>query len=132
MPTAGASCASSMGRSNLLGGWGEALAAEYLRKKRYQIVAQGYRCRFGEIDLIVKNKKYLAFVEVKLRKSDRFASAMEYVDRRKQDRLRLTASMYLSQNDTNLQPRFDVIEIYAPNGMDTANPEIIHLEDAFQ
>ena len=132
MPTAGASCASSMGRSNLLGGWGEALAAEYLRKKRYEIVAQGWRCKFGEIDLIVKNRKYLVFVEVKLRKSDRFASAMEYVDRRKQDKLRITASMYLSQNATNLQPRFDVIEIYAPNGMDTPKPEIIHLEDAFQ
>ena len=121
-----------MGRSNLLGGWGEALAAEYLRKKRYEIVAQGWRCKFGEIDLIVKNRKYLAFVEVKLRKSDRFASAKEYVDRRKQDRLRMTASMYLSQNETKLQPRFDVIEIYAPDGMDTANPEIIHMEDAFQ
>ena len=71
-------------------------------------------------------------MEVKLRKSDRFASAMEYVDRHKQDRLRMTASIYLSQNDTKLQPRFDVIEIYAPFGMDTANPEIIHLEDAFQ
>ncbi len=121
-----------MGRSNLLGGWGEALAAEYLRKKRYEIVASGYRCRFGEIDLIVKNRKYLAFVEVKLRKSDRFASAMEFVDRRKQDRLRMTASIYLSQNETNLQPRFDVIEIYAPQGMDTPKPEIIHMEDAFQ
>ena len=121
-----------MGRSNLLGGWGEALATEYLRKKRYEIVASGYRCRFGEIDLIVKNKKYLAFVEVKLRKSDRFAGAMEYVDRRKQDRIRMTASMYLSQNETALQPRFDVIEIYAPLGMDTPSPEIIHLEDAFQ
>ena len=132
MPTVGVSCASSMGRSNLLGGWGEALAAEYLRKKRYEIVAQGWRCTFGEIDLIVKNRKYLAFVEVKLRKSDRFASAMEYVDQRKQDRLRLTASLYLSRNETVLQPRFDVIEIYAPDGMDTANPEIIHLEDAFQ
>lgn len=132
MHTAGASSESSMGRSNLLGAWGEALAAEYLRKKKYQIVACGYRCRFGEIDLIVKNKKILAFVEVKLRKSDRFASAMEYVDRRKQDRLRMTASLYLSQNETDLQPRFDVIEIYAPNGMDTPNPEIIHLEDAFQ
>ena len=132
MPIAGASSESSMGRSNLLGAWGEALAAEYLRKKKYQIVACGYRCRFGEIDLIVKNKKILAFVEVKLRKSDRFASAMEYVDRRKQDRLRMTASLYLSQNETDLQPRFDVIEIYAPNGMDTPNPEIIHLEDAFQ
>ena len=132
MPIAGASSESSMGRSNLLGAWGEALAAEYLRKKKYQIVACGYRCRFGEIDLIVKNKKILAFVEVKLRKSDRFASAMEYVDRRKQDRLRMTASLYLSQNETDFQPRFDVIEIYAPNGMDTPNPEIIHLEDAFQ
>ena len=132
MPTAAASCASSMGRSNLLGGWGEALAAEYLRKKRSEIVAQGWRCKFGEIDLIVKNRKYLAFVEVKLRKSDRFAAAMEYVDRRKQDRLRMTASLYLSRNETKLQPRFDVIEIYAPDGMDTANPEIIHLEDAFQ
>lgn len=121
-----------MGRSNLLGSWGEALAAEYLRNKRYTIIAQGYRCRFGEIDLIVKNRKYLAFVEVKLRKSDRFAAAMEYVDRRKQERLRLTASMYLSQNETDLQPRFDVIEIYAPQGMDTPEPQIIHLEDAFQ
>ena len=121
-----------MGRSNLLGAWGEALAAEYLRKKRYEIVACGWRCKFGEIDLIVKNRKYLAFVEVKLRKSDRFASAMEHVDRRKQDRIRMTASLYLSQNETKLQPRFDVIEVYAPNGMDTANPEIIHLEDAFQ
>ena len=121
-----------MGKSDLLGGWGEALAAEYLRRKRYEIEASRYRCRFGEIDLIVKNKKYLAFVEVKLRKSDRFAAAMEYVDRRKQDRLRMTASIYLSQNDTKLQPRFDVIEIYAPQGMKTPNPEIIHLEDAFQ
>ena len=121
-----------MGRSNLLGGWGEAMAAEYLRKKRYEIVACGWRCRFGEIDLIVKNKKYLAFVEVKLRKTARFASAMEYVDRRKQDRIRMTASLYLSQNETNLQPRFDVIEIYAPRGMDTPEPTINHLEDAFQ
>ena len=95
-------------------------------------MACGYRCRFGEIDLIVKNKKYLAFVEVKLRKSARFAAAMEYVDRRKQDRIRMTASMYLSRNETHLQPRFDVIEVYAPFGMDTPDPEIIHLEDAFQ
>lgn len=121
-----------MGRSDLLGGWGEALAAEYLRKKRWEVVAQGWRCRFGEIDLIVKNKKYLAFVEVKLRRSDRFAGAMEYVDRRKQDRIRMTASMYLSQNETTLQPRFDVIEVYAPQGLDTPKPEINHLEDAFQ
>ena len=121
-----------MGRNNLAGAWGETVAAEYLRKKRYSLVAAGYRCRFGEIDLIVQDKKYLVFVEVKLRKSASFASALEYVDRRKQDRLRITASMYLSENPTKLQPRFDVIEIYAPEGTATLHPEIRHMEDAFQ
>ncbi len=121
-----------MAKNNLSGAWGEALAAEYMRKKHYQLVAAGYRCRFGEIDLIVQDKKYLVFVEVKLRKSGTFAQAMEYVDRRKQDKLRITASMYLSQNPTELQPRFDVIEIYAPEGTATRKPEIRHLEDAFQ
>ena len=121
-----------MGRNNLLGAWGEALAAEYLRKKHYMILASGYRCRFGEIDLIASNRSYLLFVEVKLRKSPDFAAAREYVDRRKQDRLRVTASMYLARNPTNLHCRFDIIEIYAPDGMNTANPAINHMEDAFQ
>ena len=121
-----------MGRSKLSGAWGEAVAAEYLRRKHYQIVAAGYSCKFGEIDLIVQNRKYLVFVEVKLRKSADFAVAREYVDRRKQDRIRMTASIYLSQNPTTLQPRFDVVEIYAPEGTATVHPEFHHLEDAFQ
>lgn len=121
-----------MGRNNLIGAWGEAQAAEYLRRKRYKIVAAGYRCRFGEIDLVVQDRKYLVFVEVKLRKNAKFAQALEYVDKRKQDKIRTTASMYLSQNPTGLQPRFDVIEIYAPDGAATAHPEIYHMEDAFQ
>lgn len=121
-----------MAKNNLAGAWGESVAAEYLRKKRYKIVERGYRSRFGEIDLIVQNRRYLVFVEVKLRKSDQFAMAREYVDNRKQDRLRLTAAVYLSENPTTLQPRFDVIEIYAPEGTLTRVPEIHHLEDAFQ
>ena len=59
--------------SDLLGRWGEGVAAEYLRRKRYTITAANYRCRFGEIDLIAENRKYLIFVEVKLRKNARFA-----------------------------------------------------------
>ena len=121
-----------MGRNNLAGAWGESLAAEYLRKKRYKILAAGYHCRFGEIDLIAQNKNHLVFVEVKLRKSAEFASAREYVNHGKQDRIRVTASMYLSQNPTNLQPRFDVIEIYAPQGTATVNPQIRHMENAFE
>ncbi len=118
--------------NRLSGAWGEALAAEFLRKKHYKILAAGYRCRFGEIDLIAQDKKYLVFVEVKLRKSGSFARAMEYVDSRKQDRIRITASVWLSENPSKLQPRFDVIEIYAPEGTATAHPEINHMEDAFQ
>lgn len=121
-----------MGKSNLLGVWGEVLAAEYLRKKRYEIVAMGFRCRFGEIDIIARNRLYLIFVEVKLRKSAGFAAAREFVDSKKQNRLRLTAELYLSQNPTELQPRFDVIEIYAPEGEKTSHPVIHHLEDAFE
>ena len=120
-----------MGRNNIAGAWGEATAARYLQKKHYKLLATNYRCRFGEIDIIARNKKFLVFVEVKLRKSDSFASAAEHVDFRKQQRLRATAEMYLAEFQTDLQPRFDVIEIYAPNGVDTVCPVIHHLEDAF-
>lgn len=115
-----------------MGAWGEALAAQYLRKKHYTILASGYRSRFGEIDLIAQNRKTLVFVEVKLRKSPDFARAREYVDHRKQEKLRKTASMYLSQNPTELPARFDIIEIYAPEGTATRHPIINHLEEAFQ
>lgn len=121
-----------MARNNIVGSWGEAVAAEYLKRKHYKLVAANYSCRFGEIDLIMKHGSYLVFVEVKLRKSARFARALEHVDHYKQNRIRTTAELYLSENPTDLQPRFDVIEVYAPEGIETTRPEIYHLEDAFQ
>jgi putative endonuclease len=121
-----------MGRNNIVGAWGEALAAAYLAKKKYKLLAANYRCRFGEIDLIVRNSQFIVFVEVKLRKSGDFAAAHEFVDARKQERLRITAELYLSQNPTNLRSRFDVIDIYAPQGVDTTKPHINHMEDAFE
>ena len=121
-----------MGRNNLIGAWGESVAAEYMRSKRYRVISTGFRCRFGEIDLVAQNRKCLVFVEVKLRKNDEFAMAMEHVDRIKQDKIKKTAQIYLADNPTKLQPRFDVIEIYAPQGIDTDNPTVIHLEGAFE
>lgn len=121
-----------MGRNNLAGAWGEALAAEYLCKKGYRIRENGYQCRFGELDLIAEDERFLVFVEVKLRKSPDFAQAREFVDQKKQERLRITASVYLAEHQTKLQPRFDVIEIYAPEGTSTRRPEINHIEDAFR
>lgn len=118
--------------ADLLGRWGESVAAEHLRKKHYTLVAANYRCRMGEIDLIAENCKYIVFVEVKLRKNANFAQAMEYVDRHKQERLKKAAALYLAQNETEKQPRFDVIEVYAPDGTETKRPKIHHLEDAFE
>ena len=113
------------------GAWGEDYAAAYLRRHGYRILTRNYSCRFGEIDIIASNRQYLVFCEVKLRKSADFAAAREFVDARKQQRLRTTALLYLSQHETPLQPRFDVIEIYAPDGTQTRRPQITHMEDAF-
>lgn len=121
-----------MGQNNLSGAWGEAQAAAYLKKKRFTIVASGFRCRYGEIDLIAANRKFLVFCEVKLRRSDCFAEAKEFVDIHKQNRLRTTAEYYLSKYPTQLQPRFDVIEIYAPEGVQTSKPVIHYIEGAFE
>ena len=121
-----------MGKNNLTGRWGEALAAEYLRRQGYRILACNYRCRFGEIDLIASYRNYLVFVEVKLRKSDKFAEAKEFVDRKKQERILTTAAFYMQGVSSHLQPRFDVIEIYAPEGIETKKPIINHLESAFE
>lgn len=115
----------------LLGHWGEAQVAADLRRKGWTVAAVNYRCRFGEIDLIVLNKRYLAFVEVKLRKDDRFAPARAFVTEEKQRKLRMTAEFFLSKYPTRLQPRFDVAEVYAPDGIHTKKPIIHYIENAF-
>ena len=116
----------------LVGRFGEQSAAEYLKKKHYKIIGLNYSCRFGEIDIIAENKKYVVFVEVKLRKSYEFAEAKEFVTLSKQEKIIKTASLWLSQNETELQPRFDVIEIYAPEGAASRSVKINHIENAFQ
>ena len=122
----------AQGRENrLLGKWGEALVAEDLRKKGWIIQGAGYRCRMGEIDLIATKGKFIAFTEVKLRKDDSHGTAGEFVTTRKQERLRAAAQLYLMDHPTELQPRFDVAEIYAPQGFDTQKPKITYIENAF-
>jgi len=111
---------------------GEESAAAYLRRHGYKILDMNYKCRMGEIDIIASKRSVLAFVEVKLRKSADFGAAREFVTPAKQERIKLTASMWLAANETELQPRFDVIEIYAPDGDQLRVRKIEHLKDAFQ
>jgi len=118
-------------KAGLLGRWGEAEVSKDLRKKGWTILASGFRCRFGEIDLIAANRTTLAFVEVKLRKNDQFGRAAEFVDYHKQRKLRAAAEFYLLRHPTDRQPRFDVAEVYAPQGMDTVRPTIHYIDNAF-
>ena len=114
------------------GKWGEEIALEYIKKKDYIVVAKGFRSRFGEIDLIVNNKEYLVFIEVKTRKNASFAQAREYVSKDKQRKIIATANYWLMKRPSNLQPRFDVIEVYANDAESGISPEVIHIENAFE
>ena len=103
-----------MATTKILGAWGETLAAQYLQKKRYRLEAAGYRCKYGEIDLIVTDRKYLVFVEVKLRKSGGVTRPADAVGRAKQSRLRATADIWLAQNPeySGMETDFTVAQLY--------------------
>jgi putative endonuclease len=113
-----------------LGDWGEEKAVTYLRWRGWHIVERNFSCRLGEIDIIASRFQVLAFIEVKLRRDDSHGEAREFVTRSKQERLIATAQFWLSQHDCELQPRFDVIEVYAPQG-ENGPLRINHLPDAF-
>lgn len=116
----------------ILGAFGEDAAEQYLRRHGYKIIGRNFSCRFGEIDIIAQKGKYLAFVEVKLRKNADFGAAKEFVTPAKQRRVIAAAEYWLLRNPTKHQLRFDVVEVYAPQGLQTAKPEINHIEDAYQ
>lgn len=119
------------GEARQLGQWGEALVAEDLRRKGWTVTATNFRCRMGELDIVTENEQFLVFVEVKLRKNGRFGAACEAVTPAKRRKLRAAAEFYLLRHPTRLQPRFDVAEVYAPQGVRTVTPSISYIENAF-
>ncbi len=119
------------GEAHVRGRWGEALVAEDLRRKGWTVVATNFRCRLGELDVVAKNKQYLIFMEVKLRKNAQYGAACEAVTLSKQRKLTAAAQYYLMCYPTELQPRFDVAEVYAPQGVHTEKPDIYYIENAF-
>lgn len=117
-------------RGKALGDWGEDLAADYLRRRGYEILERQYRCRFGEVDLIARRGRVVCFVEVKTRTNLALGLPREYVDRRKRERLRLTAACYLEEAGEDWGARFDVAEVYtADDGLEAARIE--YIENAF-
>ena len=113
-----------------MGRWGEGIAAEYLRKKHYTIVAANYRCRFGEIDLIAMDGNTLCFVEVKTRSNLAVGLPRDYVTAAKRERIRKTALFYLSEKNLDCPVRFDVAEVY--RGTDGGLARIVYMKNAFE
>lgn len=118
-----------MQSASVRGKIGERCVARYLRDRKYEIIGANFHTRFGEIDIIATKGKYMAFVEVKTRAENSPYSPAEAVGFAKQDKLRKTALIYLSKNNTNLQPRFDVAEVIMDANEKVLN--INYIENAF-
>lgn len=94
-----------------IGKIGENIAKNYLIQKGFKILNTNFHSRYGEIDIICENSKYIVFVEVKTQHKPCFYNAFERVDTYKQDKILKTIDFYFSNNDILKQPRIDVIEV---------------------
>lgn len=109
----------------------ERLALRYLRNDGLTLLAQNFRCRLGEIDLVMRDARSLVFVEVRYRSASRFSSAAHSVDERKQAKIARTAAMFLAKypHYGDCPVRFDVV---AFDGADNAQGRIQWIRDAFR
>ena len=99
-----------MNLTGILGNRAENLALKYLRKRGLKLETRNFSCRYGELDLILRDQDYLVFVEVRYRKDQRFGGALESVDSHKQAKLRRAAEFYLIKHKHSDTPcRFDIL-----------------------
>lgn len=117
-----------------LGRDGETLARHYLERRGYRLVEANFSCRWGELDLIMQKGDTLVFVEVRGRSSDRCGAPQETVDYRKQEKLRLTAEVYLCRHPelARCYCRFDVVALLWQGGDTAKRAEVQWYPDAFQ
>lgn len=117
------------GHTRARGAAGEALAAQHLEQHGFRILARNVHLRHAELDLVALERTTLVFVEVRMRASARFGSALESVDARKQGRIARAAAELLARGGLprHTRVRFDVIAIDAG----CKPPIVTHLRDAF-
>ncbi|MBS0424795.1 MAG: YraN family protein [Proteobacteria bacterium] len=104
----------------------EQIALSYLQQQNLALVTQNYRCRFGEIDLIMRDGATLVFIEVRMRGSEAFGGAATSITPAKQAKLLHTARHYLSQLKSEPPCRFDALLLSGTGGR-----EIEWIQDAF-
>lgn len=107
----------------------EHFVCEYLKTKGYRIVERNFRCRFGEVDIVARQAKYLVFVEVKYRSGDGSGMPQEAVDNRKQRTISKVALFYLSRYGYGIDTpvRFDVVAVSG----EASDPTVTLYRNAF-
>ncbi|MDE7362170.1 MAG: YraN family protein [Oscillospiraceae bacterium] len=110
---------------------GEDAVCTELKKRGHTIIARNYRKRVGEVDIISRIDRYIVFTEVKTRKLGSMVSGLEAVNFTKQKKIVLTADAYLTENPTDLQPRYDIAEVTVTRGENPVITRIDIYEDAF-
>lgn len=96
-----------------LGNQIEALVCDYLRRQKLKLIARNYRCRWGEIDLIMHDQAILVFIEVRYRQHCNFGSSLESVNLIKRNKIIKTAEYYLLSHGLSekMACRFDVVGV---------------------
>lgn len=111
-----------------LGLKGEKIAKRFLKRKGFKVLETNFQCRFGEIDLIARDKDCLVFCEVRTRSADALVSPLESVTYAKQQKLIKTARFYFQLHQLDTAARFDVVAVtLQPNGRFAVE----HLENVF-
>lgn len=103
----------------------EQQALDFLLKQGLQLVCKNYRCKTGELDLVMSDQQTLVIVEVRFRQSDKFGGALESITQKKQSRIIAATEHYIMSNKINPMIRFDVIAM-------SGNQEINWIKNAFQ
>ena len=93
----------------------EAACCAYLKSQGLKLLETNFRCRYGEIDIIMLDKKTLVFVEVRFRKNNCFGGGLESITMAKQGKLRRTAELFLQKNTRYENARFDVVSMSKNN-----------------
>jgi putative endonuclease len=103
----------------------EQQACQYLLTQGLQLVDKNFHCKYGELDLIMRDLKTLVIVEVRFRQSSRYGNALESITKKKQSRIIVTTEYYLLKNKINSPIRFDVVTM-------SGDTEINWIKNAFQ
>lgn len=113
-----------------LGNDSETIAQQYLEQRGYMLIQANFRCKTGEVDLIMQKENLLVFVEVRSKSSSRYGEPLETVDYTKQKKIKKASAyfLYIHPQLAHCYCRYDVVSVLWKNGC----ADITWIADAFQ